>query len=54
MTFTILVSDNTSSSCIEPDVGVLKIDDGPVHNYIGANVQVPVLIRIPGISMEII
>ena len=41
------MSDNTSSSCIEPDVGVLKIDDGPVHNYVGANAQVPVLIRIP-------
>jgi uncharacterized membrane protein len=46
-TFTILVNDSTSGSCTEPDVGVLKIDDGPVHNYVGANVQVPVLIRIP-------
>jgi len=46
-TFTVLVNDDTSGSCTEPDVGVLKIDDGPVHNYVGANVQVPVLIRIP-------
>ncbi|KPA14599.1 hypothetical protein MHK_005189 [Candidatus Magnetomorum sp. HK-1] len=46
-TFTVLVNDSTSGSCVEPEIGVLRIDDGPVHNYVGANVQVPVLIKIP-------
>ena len=46
-TFKVLVNDNTSGSCVTPEVGVLRIDDGPVHNYVGANMQVPVLIKIP-------
>ena len=46
-TFTVLVNNSTSGSCTEPDVGVIKIDDGPVHNYIGASVKVPVLVKIP-------
>jgi len=35
-TFTVLVNDSTSGSCTEPDVGVIKINDDPVHNYVGA------------------
>ena len=46
-TFTVLVNDRTSDSCIEPEVGVLRIDDGPVHNFVGASIRVPVLIKIP-------
>jgi photosystem II stability/assembly factor-like uncharacterized protein len=47
MTFKVLVNDRTSGSCAAPEVGVLRIDDGPVHNFVGASIQVPVLIKIP-------
>ncbi|KPA13896.1 hypothetical protein MHK_005897, partial [Candidatus Magnetomorum sp. HK-1] len=46
-TFTLVVNDKTTGSCTESDVGVVKIEDGPVHNYLGATIKVPVQIRIP-------